>query len=454
MVDMSRNAVMRPKIVIEMLRRLALMGMNTFMLYTEDTYEIPSRPYFGYMRGRYTKEEIREIDTAARALGIELVPCIQLLGHLSTMLNWSCTTPYKDTSAVLRVGAEETYRLIGEMLDTVADCFSSRRLHMGMDETHDLGRGLYYDKNGYVPPRELYFSHLRRVSEMALSRGFRPMMWSDMFFRMSADDLPDYTDYDVRTNLPDNIADYLPAGVQPVFWDYYRANEEFYAVNLKNHEKLSKETLFAGGVWAWSGFAVQPERSRRNSVPALNACRKAGVKEVFVTVWHNGAESFPYLGLCGAALYAEYDYRGEDSPEAISSCLERACGLPYRVFTDMADVDYEQGLGSARAMLYNDPLLGMLDRHVEPLDTEAYYTELTARLAACDLSAIPADILPAFLVIKELSETLLVKADLGVCLKCAYDAGDRAAMEKLVSRCDTVKERLASLRRAHREAWM
>ena len=58
MADMSRNAVMNIKSVKTMLRKMALMGLNTYMLYTEDTYEIDGYPYFGYMRGRYTKKEI------------------------------------------------------------------------------------------------------------------------------------------------------------------------------------------------------------------------------------------------------------------------------------------------------------------------------------------------------------------------------------------------------------
>ena len=60
MVDMSRNAVMNVKTVKTMMRKMALMGLNTYMLYTEDTYELEDYPYFGYMRGRYTKDEIKE----------------------------------------------------------------------------------------------------------------------------------------------------------------------------------------------------------------------------------------------------------------------------------------------------------------------------------------------------------------------------------------------------------
>ena len=42
MYDVSRDAVARVETVEYLLRSMALMGLNTFMLYTEDTYEIPS----------------------------------------------------------------------------------------------------------------------------------------------------------------------------------------------------------------------------------------------------------------------------------------------------------------------------------------------------------------------------------------------------------------------------
>lgn len=65
MLDASRNAVMRVDAIKQMLRYMAVMGLNGLMMYTEDTYEVPELPYFGYMRGRYTAEELRECDDYA-----------------------------------------------------------------------------------------------------------------------------------------------------------------------------------------------------------------------------------------------------------------------------------------------------------------------------------------------------------------------------------------------------
>jgi N-acetyl-beta-hexosaminidase len=94
MIDVSRNPVTNLDTVKFMLRKMALMGMNTYMLYTEDTYEIKGRPYFGHLRGRYTKEEIKALDAYAAMLGIELIPCIQVLGHLATYLHHAAASSH------------------------------------------------------------------------------------------------------------------------------------------------------------------------------------------------------------------------------------------------------------------------------------------------------------------------------------------------------------------------
>ncbi len=71
MLDVSRNAVLKVETVKELLEQIALMGFNTMMLYTEDVYKMEKYPYFGYMRGAYTKEELKEMDAYAAKLGIE-----------------------------------------------------------------------------------------------------------------------------------------------------------------------------------------------------------------------------------------------------------------------------------------------------------------------------------------------------------------------------------------------
>ena len=76
MLDCSRNAVMKVCEIKRMIDYLVKMGYNALELYTEDTYEVKGEPYFGYLRGRYTCDELKEIDAYALEKGVELIPCI------------------------------------------------------------------------------------------------------------------------------------------------------------------------------------------------------------------------------------------------------------------------------------------------------------------------------------------------------------------------------------------
>ena len=49
---------------------------------------------------------------------------------------------------------------------------------------------------------------------------FKPMMWSDMFFR-----IPFHTYYVEEGELPQNVLDLVPENLSMVYWDYYSAKE-------------------------------------------------------------------------------------------------------------------------------------------------------------------------------------------------------------------------------------
>ena len=116
MFDCSRNGVVNPDAMRFFIRKMALMGLNLGMMYTEDTYEVPGRPFFGYKRGRYTYEELKALDEYAALFGIELCPCIQTLGHLKMILHWPAFTHLRDQDDVILADLPETYQLLEEMI--------------------------------------------------------------------------------------------------------------------------------------------------------------------------------------------------------------------------------------------------------------------------------------------------------------------------------------------------
>src|SRR5699024_3166955 len=148
-------------------------GMNDLLLYTEDTYEIPKHPHFGALRGRYTKEEIREIERYAAKFGIELVPCIQTLAHMRMFLRWPVTEKMRDNGDILLVGEPAVYEFLEDMIRSVRTSFSGRRIHIGMDEAFQLGLGNYLRKNGYQDRTGIMKEHLDRVCEICRKYDFR-----------------------------------------------------------------------------------------------------------------------------------------------------------------------------------------------------------------------------------------------------------------------------------------
>lgn len=187
MLDCSRNAVMRPEAVCRFLDTIVPLGYNTLMLYTEDTYEIDGQPYFGHGRGRYSREELKRIDAYAASKGVELIPCIQTLAHLNALMQWPVYCAIRDTDDILLAEDERVYALIDSMFATLAECFTSRTVNVGMDEAHNLGLGRYLEQHGYENRTEILLRHVQRVAGIAEKYGFTMCMWGDMFFRLAGD---------------------------------------------------------------------------------------------------------------------------------------------------------------------------------------------------------------------------------------------------------------------------
>ena len=148
MIDCSCNGVMKVEAVKRLIDVLSKMGYNLLELCTDDTYKIESEPYFGYLRGGYSKAEIQEMDAYAKEHGIELVPCIQTLAHFTNLVKLPHYADIVDCSNILLVDEPKTYELIEKMFATLAECYTTRNINIGMDEAHMLGLGKYLQKHG------------------------------------------------------------------------------------------------------------------------------------------------------------------------------------------------------------------------------------------------------------------------------------------------------------------
>ena len=355
MLDMTRGGVMTVEAVKEMIDAHAALGLNLMMLYTEDTYTVPEAPYLGYLRGRYTEKELREMDDYAAESGVELVPCVQTLAHLEQFLQWDVNRDIKDNDCVLMIDEPKTYAWIRAALTALRRCFRTNRIHIGMDEAHGVGLGEYYQKHGAVNRFELLNRHLNRVVDICKELGFKPIMWSDMFYRLGSKN-NDY--YDTDAVVPESAIAQIP-DVALCYWDYYHTDEQFYAGMLEGHRQMGKEVVFAGGIWTWSGILPHVRKTNATMYPALRACLKAGIGTVLATLWgDDGCETDYRLALNQLPIYSEHVWLGEDCTRAeVERMGERLTGLSEACFNAMGafyadDDDRRPGKG----LFYCDPL--------------------------------------------------------------------------------------------------
>ncbi len=459
MVDCSRNAVPKVETIKELLRRMALMGMNMLMLYTEDIYEVAAKPYFGYMRGRYTAEELRQCDDYAAMLGIEMVPCIQTLAHLENYLRWEVAADLKDTHEVLLTGQPQTYAFIDEMVSSVSSCFRSKRIHIGMDEAHGLGRGKSLDLYGNVNRFELMNAHLKKVVDITESHGLKPMIWSDMYFRMGSK-THDY--YDLDTEIDEAHMAQMPKGVDLVYWDYYHNEQSFYSRMIEKHQALGSTPLFAGGIWTWLGMCTHYSKTLAYSEAALLACKQAGVKEAFITMWgDNGAENNLWSILPGLQLYAEHAYAATVDLSNLEKRIAFCAGISLQDHLSIEQLDAIHGLvleeyglsNAAKYLLWQDPLLGLFDKHIEGIATENHYRKLAEKYET--LASKDASHERLFATLARLGRVLQLKADLGVRIREAYLNNQLAELRRIaIEELPELISRTDQLRTVHRQQWM
>lgn len=435
MADMSRNAVYNMPSAKRMIRYLAMMGYDSLMLYTEDTFELPGYPYFGHMRGAFSKEELKEIDDYAFMFGIEVIPCIQTLAHLSTAIRWPGLAQFSDTPDILLVGHEKTYKFIKDMFEYCKEVFRSRRINIGMDEAHMLGRGKYTDTYGYEPKPEIMIKHLEKVVEISDEVGLQPMIWSDMFFRMAFNGA-----YRVREGeIAQEIIDRVPEKLILIYWDYYSLDKQIFEHMVNCHLKFKNPIVFAGGAWKWYGFAPHNRFSLESTELQLDICEEKGLDNVIVTSWgDNGGEASQFCVMPSMIYYAERAYTNDASEEALDVRCKACFGIGFNELMTMDDPNNLEGVSTAlgspvnpcRYQLFNDPLEGLCDAHCNPESDSVYYAKAADKLAAL---ASNKDFGYIFDTLAKLCVVLKSKCDLGIRIRAAYKENDNTTLATIAN---------------------
>ena len=426
MLDCSRNAVMLPQRIEGLICMMALAGYTYLELYTEDTYELPDEPYFGYKRGRYTVEEIGEIIGFASIFGIAVVPCIQTLSHLSHLASWE---PYKarmQGGCTLRIGDEAVYELIRKCLRRCKEVFGTCRIHIGMDEA-PVGK-------------EQYLQHFVRVFQICREEGIQPDFWADAFYLQGQTD-----------EIPQELFD----GIQtPVYWEYYETDPEAYRRTFTRLLKAAGRVSFAGCLHKHMGIAPDNGLSQSVMDVSFPVAKEFGVTDILMTTWGDYGNDCPFYAILPAFWYAAHKLYpcAADLGDMVFGFTGFTCDQ-WRIADEINYIVRMDGKISNAGTwaLHNDLLIGMMDCHIAD-DADEHYRKLHSRLLPlCQSSSQFAYI---FRFYAALCDVMAGKTTFSKRLRRAYMAGDRQAMQAMQKKLPELKQKIEEFRRVFRVLWM
>lgn len=452
MLDLSRNAVAHIDMLKQFIREMAFMGHSWFMLYMEDVYEVEGAPYFGALRGRYSIQDLQEVDRYAQLFGVQLVPCIQTLAHMDQYFMWETIEyKYKDIDNIFNVGNAEVRTLLTRMIASLRKAFSSDIIHIGMDEAHNLGRGRYLDENGLKKRGDIMQDHLAFMKTLCTTYGFKPIVWDDMFFGR-------------YSNNKEDVEPVIPNQVGLMYWDYYSGLAKHYQNHLQVCRTLTEKPMFAGGAWRWTGYIPHHKKTLETTLAAIEACRKERVKEVIVTSWgDDGSEAPLYTCMFGLVLYAYLDCHVEYREEGFAQYLKLYTGMGFNEWMRQGEPDLFEGttgnnydITPSKYLLYQDPLGSKFLYYIRTLttDMDAVYAKLEQAFtedAAHTDNPLQHSIAQFYAL---MMKTLYYKWRLPLDIWEAYKKTDKKALQALVeNKLKPLKAALTETAKARRQVW-
>ena len=454
-IDCSRNAVLTVEAMKRFFDILKKLGYNEAMLYTEDTFEVDGEPEFGYMRGRYTKDELKEIVAYGENLGIEVVPAINGLAHMNQLFQWIKYYNCRDTGDILLIDRDETYDLLDKMIKSLRECYNSKKINIGFDEAMLMGCGRYMRLNGIVTDRQALFKrHLEKVNSIANKYGFESIIDSDMLIGFVNNELY----YTKNKNIvTEEVASIVPENVTLNYWSYDQPKEIDEAM-FKNHDSFNRKITFMAGSQSWLNSTAQNLYSINSYKDSIGIAKKHGVTDFYLGFFgDDGGESDYFAFLPTLTRFADL-------------CLDRGSLKDTKKrFLDTFGIDFDdyckldlpscvtkgselQFTFSDKYFLYNDPFMGVFDTLLSDNEYETkYYRSASRKLSKMVNNP---DYGYIFATSKALCDVLTYKAVLGKHTREAYAAKDKEKLKDVVKEYNTVLKKLKIYANLYRIEWL
>ncbi len=290
--DLSRGPIPTLEFQKKQIRTLASYKVNLYSPYFEHTQQYASHPLFAPPGGSLSASDARELVAYAAPYHITIVADQEAFGHLHHNLTWEQYTPLAETphGAVLAPSQPGSLLLIQQMFAELARLYPGPFLHVGADETVDLGTGQTKQE---VDARGLgvaYLDFLQRVAIALKPLNRKLLFWGDI--AMNSPEL--------LQSLPQNFKDSTIA----VAWEY-NPHPNGFDRYLTPFTRAGMETWVASGVNNWSRVYPNNNMALLNIQGFVRDGQRLGSTGLLNTIWNDdgeGLEDMDWYGLLfGAA---------------------------------------------------------------------------------------------------------------------------------------------------------
>jgi hexosaminidase len=288
MLDISRDKVPTVATVKRLATDLVGLGYNQLQLYTEHTFAYPGHEAVWGLASPYTPGEICELDQHCRTLGLELVPCINTMGHWERWLQhpeyfqyaecpygWRRADGHGMAHGSTLTPSAESLRLLEALMQAYLPLFSSNKVNIGGDEPWELGMGRSRERCEQEGRLTVYLDFLRQIIALAKKHKPEVQFWGDSVLE-----------------APELWSPPEP-GTTALLWGYEAGHP--FAAQIAQLARQGQRCILCPGTSTWNSLGGRLENALTNIAEAAQAAEAPNCDGLLLTDWGDHGHHQPAI---------------------------------------------------------------------------------------------------------------------------------------------------------------
>jgi hypothetical protein len=328
--DLSRGPVPTLEFQKKQIRTYATYKLNFFSPYFEQSLAYRSNPLLAPPVGAMSREDVKALVAYARRYHVDVIPEQEAFGHLHHMLKYELYATLAETphGHVLSPGQPGSIALIKQLFAEIDTLFPSKFVHIGADETFELGRGQTKDRMTKEGEGVVYLDFLKQIEAALRPNGKKLLFWAD-----------------IAEKHPELVKS-LPKDMIAVAWDYW--STKGFERKIKPFTDAGIETWVAPGVGSWNRVYPNNDVALRNIQGFIRDGQHLGATGVLNTSWDDDGEAIFNQTWYGILFGAAASWQ---KGEASIDDFRQAFGLQFHGDASGRIDSAQQKLSDAHALL-------------------------------------------------------------------------------------------------------